>query len=368
MTTTGPSPQARGSRPPRPQTHPADGSIPAGAGKPRVRPDQRSRSKVHPRRRGEAATKLVGWITGAGPSPQARGSPGPRSHRATPPGSIPAGAGKPRRTPSGARPSRVHPRRRGEAEFVAQLPGLHPGPSPQARGSRQRGGGAPEGEGPSPQARGSRGGVVDGRAGAGSIPAGAGKPRGAGGRGSRARVHPRRRGEAREVVERALLPRGPSPQARGSLRPPADAPAGGRSIPAGAGKPEGDALDPIVERVHPRRRGEAPARGSARSPGTGPSPQARGSRRGRHGGHRRIRSIPAGAGKPGGSGSRGRWTRVHPRRRGEARNFASGRNNEKGPSPQARGSPARPLARRLWRGSIPAGAGKPRSGHRSRIP
>ena len=77
-------------------------------------------------------------------------------------------------------------------------------------------------------------------------------------------------------------------------------------------------------------------------------------------------SIPACAGKPG-SLMTGRCpTRVHPRVCGEALNAVRQRGFLSGPSPRVRGSRFFLAYAVPWRGSIPACAGKPPSGHCAR--
>ena len=94
----GPSPRARGS--PADQAGRADavGSIPAGAEKPRAGGQAGTLGEVHPRGRGEAAATYPIWAWSDGPSPRARGSPDKPSGQCGPWGSIPAGAGKPKRS------------------------------------------------------------------------------------------------------------------------------------------------------------------------------------------------------------------------------------------------------------------------------
>ena len=396
----GPSPQARGSLVAGKRTLAASGSIPAGAGKPPVLASKRIRTGVHPRRRGEADT-IIGFADRAyGPSPQARGSRGGAAAAGVPIGSIPAGAGKPGDGGGCHRLFSVHPRRRGEAS--PDIPNIGPmrGPSPQARGSRApvphdargrgsipAGAGKPtdgrssspsrpvhprrRGEaigcagpgccagGPSPQARGSQmgDGGVDRLE--GSIPAGAGKPSACRAPCSRRRVHPRRRGEAPSAPTWGGYDAGPSPQARGSrLTDPKVVVLAG-SIPAGAGKPLDGLARPVEAAVHPRRRGEAGEAEAEVWRVEGPSPQARGSRRGRGRGVARRGSIPAGAGKPRAPLRAIAHLTVHPRRRGEAVDSTRVGRDGVGPSPQARGSRAPVPHDARGRGSIPAGAGKP---------
>ena len=241
----GPSPQARGS-PRRSRPPPsAAGSIPAGAGKPRSPAMPSRASGVHPRRRGEATTSRRNSRGSGGPSPQARGSPVRARCPAADAGSIPAGAGKPPSPPAPTAVPWVHPRRRGEASDVDDMNRPARGPSPQARGSPYAGaqneaaaGSIPAGagkprrtraapdelgvhprrrgeadpitrrtldfSGPSPQARGSPGGAQPCQRIPRSIPAGAGKPPARPLRRWCPGVHPRRRGEAGALPVRSV--------------------------------------------------------------------------------------------------------------------------------------------------------------------
>ena len=335
----GPSPRARGSPTGAPATKAFNGSIPAGAGKPRWRDTTGGSSEVHPRGRGEAPGAARGPSTPSGPSPRARGSLRIPATRGSTPGSIPAGAGKPSYERDSGRYTRVHPRGRGEADTSAKRRAVIRGPSPRARGSRVPAAGVP--------------------AAGGSIPAGAGKPARYRMLRDQRRVHPRGRGEAVVFDDDRQVIRGPSPRARGSRAPPRCARSRRGSIPAGAGKPSPSTLRATLTRVHPRGRGEATRRRHRGATLRGPSPRARGSLRPAPATRPAPGSIPAGAGKPGGRDAPGRLSRVHPRGRGEAARCRPAAGNRRGPSPRARGSRLLSADRRTARGSIPAGAGKP---------
>jgi hypothetical protein len=115
-----------------------------------------------------------------------------------------------------------------------------------------------------------------------------------------------------------MLPcHGSSPQARGTrshlLHPRRQR----RFIPAGAGNAVYALPRHVTTAVHPRRRGERPARRPRDGRDAGSSPQARGTPADRQLAQHGLRFIPAGAGNAWSrrSGS-GRGT-VHPRRRGE---------------------------------------------------
>ena len=97
----------------------------------------------------------------------------------------------------------------------------------------------------------------------------------------------------------------------------------------------------------------------------GPSPSARGSPGGAEGGRAPAGSIPVCTGEP--SRRRPSWSgrAVHPRLHGGASRAAARTSHSFGPSPSARGSPARGHGGRLVRGSIPVCTGEPRARFRS---
>ena len=166
----------------------------------------------------------------------------------------------------------VYPRGRGEATSGSSHSGDHHGVYPRGRG-----------EANSPQEQ----------SGAGSIPAGAGKPTPSMARRGQAGLSPRARGSL--VIEPILaLLRGLSPRARGSPRTPR-----------------------IPRRIYPRGRGEA----------TVATPRRSG----------RLGSIPAGAGKPRSTADQGVHLGLSPRARGSRCNLG-GRSRGAGLSPRARGS------------------------------
>ena len=196
----------------------------------------------------------------------------------------------------------------------------------------------------SPRARGSRVCVVVREVRPGSIPAGAGKPRCDPPIGGWCEVYPRGRGEAlcQAIRVEDFSAQGLSPRARGS--PATVLQAGCRlasgSIPAGAGKPTTQWLArPVTWRwVYPRGRGEAFWKASSRVRAWGLSPRARGSPWAGAADALRPGSIPAGAGKPRSCSPTGMMRWVYPRGRGEAHVSVRLRRLQ-GLSPRARGSP-----------------------------
>ena len=192
-----------------------------------------------------------------GPSPRARGSQVLNEALESWTGSIPASAGKPA---GGARPGWppwVHPRERGEAGAEGVAEARTAGPSPRARGSPRWTRAAGRGVGSIPASAGKPQLVEAVSHVCGSIPASAGKPDGYLGAVYSDEVHPRERGEARDIVLSLVTFLGPSPRARGSPGHPAGHLHCPGSIPASAGKPPDAAGDAGDRRVHPRERGEA---------------------------------------------------------------------------------------------------------------
>ncbi len=335
----GPSPPARGSRARPDHQGDGEGSIPACAGEPpRARFIARA-VRVHPRLRGGARRSSGRAIGTSGPSPPARGSRDPGVRDRDLAGSIPACAGEPSTEARPRSRSWVHPRLRGGA-------GAHHAPTPR-------------GVGPSPPARGSPPRGRGSRLASRSIPACAGEP------GARVpaalpgSVHPRLRGGASGQIRSGHAEHGPSPPARGSPRfsEKHGLPIG--SIPACAGEPRGPSWSPRRGRVHPRLRGGASVGLGDVFPCPGPSPPARGSRGHRHDRRRVVGSIPACAGEPRSTRAQPRRPPVHPRLRGGAARRRAEQHALPGPSPPARGSRARPVARGGAVRSIPACAGEP---------
>ena len=274
---SGSSPLARGTRREPPRGRPAPRFIPARAGNTSRAAPRPSRSSVHPRSRGEHATRPELTAASNGSSPLARGT---RSecrelrggHRF-----IPARAGNTEGCPrSRCRPS-VHPRSRGEHHTFGPGDETIPGSSPLARGTRlprllgiepfrfipARAGNTPP-EPPAPE----------------SPP-----------------VHPRSRGEHARRARIAWAFIGSSPLARGTPSTVSRRHPKHRFIPARAGNTSGTASSGPRTPVHPRSRGEHRAKPVERAFGDGSSPLARG--------------TPSSCRRP------SRRPSVHPRSRGE---------------------------------------------------
>ncbi len=292
---------------------------------------------VHPRVRGAHPAVFLADRAGVGPSPRARGSPsGPRRPPGTP-RSIPACAGLTHRSRQRRARRPVHPRVRGAHLSSSLTPRAACGPSPRARGSRTR--------------------TTASCSSCRSIPACAGLTYPAARAASSTAVHPRVRGAHAYEIDTGRLVYGPSPRARGSLRPPQRAAAGGRSIPACAGLTTAPTRTDVPAAVHPRVRGAHPRQVRTGGAHHGPSPRARGSRRPAHRGVAHGRSIPACAGLTTGSIPGCPPPAVHPRVRGAHALCAHLTVVLPGPSPRARGSRAGGRLRSPGPRSIPACAG-----------
>ena len=171
---------------------------------------------------------------------------------------IPAGAGNTSMYHCSDSCAPVHPRRRGEhADNQPTMPS-YPGSSPQARGT-QRGPLLP---------------VLSPR----FIPAGAGNTARSDSEVPKEAVHPRRRGEHQDKMNKIAYKGGSSPQARGTPDKTRAETAEIRFIPAGAGNTHSYRPGCAGPAVHPRRRGEHPVRRHALLIAPGSSPQARGTR------------------------------------------------------------------------------------------
>ena len=233
---SGPSPRGRGNHSLAIGRAPHPGSIPAWAGKPRLRVRLAGRHEVHPRVGGETDVQTRDAKIQAGPSPRGRGNLCHRAHRGSSARSIPAWAGKPDWEASSVAAYMVHPRVGGETRRSPVTPLSSRGPSPRGRGNR----------GPH----------VDLPVAVGSIPAWAGKPTSEAPPHECPKVHPRVGGETVTEPATALTHTGPSPRGRGnpSSGPPTSPVL--RSIPAWAGKPATVVRDGAGIEVHPRVGGE----------------------------------------------------------------------------------------------------------------
>ena len=132
-----------------------------------------------------------------------------------------------------------------------------------------------------------------------------------------------------------------------------------RSIPAGAGEPNGQWPTCFHLRVYPRGCGGTIPICTTPSSNVGLSPRVRGNQR-RMALHRLLpRSIPAGAGEPSRFAPPRRRTWVYPRGCGGTRDAWPSTACCPGLSPRVRGNQLAAAARNSPDRSIPAGAGEP---------
>ncbi len=256
ISSTGPSPRARGRRPDPGGEGQQRGSIPACAGETPSGTRICPHVGVHPRVRGGDYQKTDRDASVSGPSPRARGRHHHRRPQSPDHRSIPACAGE--TIKFGVVPifRWVHPRVRGGDHKALLMMRVPEGPSPRARGRR------PE--------------ELYLAAGQGSIPACAGETQSAPDVVPLHRVHPRVRGG--DLMRGSMKDRaeGPSPRARGRPTTTTSTEGGRRSIPACAGETATDGSIRSESRVHPRVRGGDRPVLSESVEEEGPSPRARG--------------------------------------------------------------------------------------------
>ena len=231
---------------------------------------------AHPRSRGEHEDFTPGSGKRLGSSPLARGTPAGCVKMGSSTGLIPARAGNTNLTISSTSTSRAHPRSRGEHNLRERAYERFLGSSPLARGTPVR--------------------VPPAFVGVGLIPARAGNT------GSLAqlvafqRAHPRSRGEHTLCFSMFASAPGSSPLARGTLQKPKPERNRDGLIPARAGNTHAVITDALVDRAHPRSRGEHNAQKAQQLKDQGSSPLARGTHRKIHDRLRREGLIPARAG------------------------------------------------------------------------
>ena len=210
--------------------------IPAGAGNALAAARLNEIAAVHPRGRGERATRLAATSTPSGSSPRARGTPvclgGVRGLVRF----IPAGAGNALQRYTLRDGGTVHPRGRGERCTSSARTSSSDGSSPRARGTRCSNHAA----------------SINHR----FIPAGAGNAVDEAGNCQTYTVHPRGRGERVSLILTALTTGGSSPRARGTQRRVGPEQGHLRFIPAGAGNATPSWASAASRAVHPRGRGE----------------------------------------------------------------------------------------------------------------
>ena len=252
----GSSPHTRGTRPSGGPPPGRKRFIPAYAGNaPEGRPHCPA-SSVHPRIRGERGFGKDAVFYAYGSSPHTRGTPHPDAKCRPPLRFIPAYAGNATTRLPVSRPRSVHPRIRGERQFVMTPVSTSIGSSPHTRGTL----------------------AEHHRYDAGRrfIPAYAGNAATGLGRCAPTAVHPRIRGERAANHYGDKKRGGSSPHTRGTRPSGVQNRPYKRFIPAYAGNARGPARQQTPPSVHPRIRGERCHPGRARHVGHGSSPHTRG--------------------------------------------------------------------------------------------
>ena len=171
-------------------------------------------------------------------------------------------------------------------------------------------------------------------------------------------AHPRSRGENRAGSTRNRYLRGSSPLTRGKRRVLIFVRSNTRLIPAHAGKTRSRICSESTPAAHPRSRGENRRRLPARRATLGSSPLTRGKLTPTLPDPLDRGLIPAHAGKTVGAGLRIVLDRAHPRSRGENLNGGLEVLKGDGSSPLTRGKPVASSREAASRGLIPAHAGK----------
>ena len=273
---------------------------------------------VHPRIRGERFSSSSKTSTRIGSSPHTRGTLLSLTDRVRRPRFIPAYAGNAAQWSSPVEAPAVHPRIRGERQFVIWRPILEGGSSPHTRGTHLI----------------SRTVLGDIR----FIPAYAGNASLYWTGPSSQPVHPRIRGERYAHTTSGAPAAGSSPHTRGTQLPYLLDLVGRRFIPAYAGNADPHWRGRRYPAVHPRIRGERTRARVSRSSYSGSSPHTRGTLQDGFKGTELKRFIPAYAGNAWGSGWMLAETSVHPRIRGERRFPKSRPSPADGSSPHTRGT------------------------------
>ena len=395
----GSSPLTRGKHALSIRVRRALGLIPAHAGKTLPVSPRRSRTRAHPRSRGENMGLPIGYVSTPGSSPLTRGKRASGWHGASCGGLIPAHAGKTDQRGARGSTRAAHPRSRGENMVLRDRSRQSVGSSPLTRGKRisstetaayarlipahagKTATGATSsrittahprsrGEngrcslsfsllrGSSPLTRGKRGLVVACEVGARLIPAHAGKTLWWLRNSRMVWAHPRSRGENSASALAFSRPHGSSPLTRGkrSVTVPVNITA--RLIPAHAGKTYCQDCRALILPAHPRSRGENLVSAVQVGNAGGSSPLTRGKRAGHGRGPGPEGLIPAHAGKTGCRLARGIGARAHPRSRGENDGQAAHHCVRAGSSPLTRGKRDVGQHVTFLSGLIPAHAGK----------
>ena len=191
----------------------------------------------------------------------------------------------------------------------------------------------------------------------GLIPAHAGSTSGCSGAPTSRRAHPRSRGEHRRKGRHRNPRRGSSPLTRGARATQGGPEAYSGLIPAHAGSTPGVSSTSSRRRAHPRSRGEHFLGVNSNYREWGSSPLTRGAPLLSALDHGDLRLIPAHAGSTQSIGSSPRFSRAHPRSRGEHSAATSASRTLPGSSPLTRGAPGTSPRFVTVTGLIPAHAG-----------
>ena len=254
----GSSPHTRGTRIPRASSFCTARFIPAHAGNATDRPSLAPPIPVHPRTRGERNYLIEHSHSSPGSSPHTRGTLVFLDEARNPVRFIPAHAGNATFGHALARANTVHPRTRGERLLLQQLERHCAGSSPHTRGTHI-----------APLAR---------RVANRFIPAHAGNAPAHDAEAIFKPVHPRTRGERAQKPYTGITQGGSSPHTRGTHFIPRVHSIHVRFIPAHAGNASGPTPSFTTVPVHPRTRGERSSPWPASGPWPGSSPHTRGTR------------------------------------------------------------------------------------------
>ena len=333
----GPPPRARGRRPHVVSAAALPRTTPASAGTTATGSRWRSRSRDHPRERGDDMSRVCAAPDNPGPPPRARGRPGLWRERPRQAGTTPASAG----TTGSSRWSRWrmrdHPRERGDDPPQFEWTACRAGPPPRARGRPAQGG--------------------RDRAEERTTPASAGTTLLRVWADSPTRDHPRERGDDVNPPHLGDLRRGPPPRARGRPQGLPRRVLGQRTTPASAGTTSRAPCSPTRWGDHPRERGDDAWEGSPARRRRGPPPRARGRRTPRSWCARRPGTTPASAGTTTWSTATSPTTWDHPRQRGDDVGVGVFGDELPGPPPPARGRPPATASAGWSPGTTPASAG-----------
>ena len=312
--------------------------IPAHAGKTLTFPGRVPQLGAHPRSRGENLISIASVTSPCGSSPLTRGKPHctPLSPRVT--RLIPAHAGKTPTVAVGETGRAAHPRSRGENSTSSSSQRTGGGSSPLTRGKPRVG-----------RRR---------RARLRLIPAHAGKTPTSRAAASQAGAHPRSRGENTPSAWSPGSLHGSSPLTRGKRVACGDSGVAVWLIPAHAGKTSSGDCRAYPAWAHPRSRGENPGATHEVWTRAGSSPLTRGKPCAGSRTPYTWRLIPAHAGKTSMATDAVSPHSAHPRSRGENSALAISPGTNTGSSPLTRGKHMFNLEAPQMHRLIPAHAGK----------